>query len=82
MRDPKGRFVKNDAENGRIGGLALQRQIAELRRIAAQKSTTELSNVEDDASQWLYLVACLRARGWPCVTPQMILALLPKSSTR
>ena len=81
MRDPKGRFVKNDAENGRIGGLALQRQIAELRRIAAQKSTTE-SNVEDDASQWLYLVACLRARGWPCVTPQMILALLSKSSAR
>ena len=81
MRDPKGRFVKNDAENGRIGGLALQRQIAELRKIAAQKSTTE-SNVEDDASQWLYLVSCLRARGWPCVTPQMILALLSKSSAR
>ena len=81
MRDSKGRFVKNDTENGRIGGLALQRQIAELRRIAAQKSTTELSNV-DDASQWLYLVMCLRARGWPRVTPQMILTLLSKSSAR
>ena len=82
MRDSKGHFVKNDAENGRIGGLALQRQIAELRKIAAQKSTIEWAKVEDDALQWLYLVTCLRARGWPRVTPQMILALLSKSSAR